>query len=95
MLPRAENSGRRTGYVSAAVAEDHARLAGAKAYVAGPPAMVDASLSVLINRGVPARDIHADVFFTPEDKAAQLRKHDEHRGCSCRHRRLDQDDPVL
>jgi NAD(P)H-flavin reductase/ferredoxin len=62
----------RSGYVSAAVADDHDELAGAKAYVAGPPAMVDASLSVLIDRGISARDIHADVFFTPEEKTIQM-----------------------
>jgi CDP-4-dehydro-6-deoxyglucose reductase/ferredoxin-NAD(P)+ reductase (naphthalene dioxygenase ferredoxin-specific) len=53
------------------VADDHDDLAGAKAYVAGPPAMVGASLSVLIDRGVSARDIHADVFFTPKEKTIQ------------------------
>jgi len=69
VLSRAQGAGRRDGYVSAAVAEDHDDLAGAKAYVAGPPAMVDSSLSVLIGRGVSARDIYADVFFTPEATA--------------------------
>ena len=71
VLSRVQGTEWRFGYVSAAVAEDHDDLAGAKAYVAGPPAMVDASLSVLIDRGVSARDIHADVFFTPEEKTIQ------------------------
>ena len=71
VLSRVESSSWRAGYVSAAVAEDHDHLAGAKAYVAGPPAMVDVSLSVLIERGVSARDIHADVFFTPEETSIQ------------------------
>ncbi|MBP0441303.1 2Fe-2S iron-sulfur cluster binding domain-containing protein [Tianweitania sediminis] len=71
VLSRVQGAGWRSGYVSAAVAEDHDDLAGAKAYVAGPPAMVDASLSVLIDRGVSARDIHADVFFTPEETTIQ------------------------
>lgn len=56
----------RGGFVSDALAEDHSDLAGAKAYVAGPPAMVDAAMAVLGVRGVLATDIHADVFFTPE-----------------------------
>ena len=56
----------RSGFVSDALAEDHQDLAGAKAYVAGPPAMVDAAMAILGARGVPASDIHADVFFTPE-----------------------------
>lgn len=72
VLSRVEGANRRSGYVSAAVAEDHDDLAGAKAYVAGPPAMVDASLSVLTNRGVSARNIHADVFFTPEETTGQM-----------------------
>jgi CDP-4-dehydro-6-deoxyglucose reductase/ferredoxin-NAD(P)+ reductase (naphthalene dioxygenase ferredoxin-specific) len=56
----------RSGFVSDALTEDHRDFSGAKAYVAGPPAMVDAAISVLAARGVPASDIHADVFFTPE-----------------------------
>ena len=66
VLSASESSRWRTGYVSGAVAEDHGSLAGAKAYVAGPPAMVDASLAMLFERCVSARDIHADVFFTPD-----------------------------
>jgi len=57
--------GWRSGFVSDVIARDHAALAGAKAYIAGPPAMVDAVQLVLAERGVPARDIHADSFFTP------------------------------
>lgn len=56
----------RGGFVSDALAKDHSDLTGAKAYVAGPPAMVDAALAILGARGVVAADIHADVFFTPE-----------------------------
>lgn len=74
VLSRVQGTVWRSGYVSTAVTEDHDDLAGAKAYVAGPPAMVDASLSVLIDRGVPARDIHADVFFTPEETTSQMEK---------------------
>lgn len=68
VLSSVEDSKWRTGYVSAAVAEDHRSLAGAKAYIAGPPVMVDASLAMLAERGVAAQDIHADVFFTPEQQ---------------------------
>lgn len=67
VLSQAVATGRRTGFVSDALAEDHQQLAGAKAYVAGPPAMVDAVGSVLAARGVASSDIHADVFFTPEE----------------------------
>ncbi|MGO4741693.1 2Fe-2S iron-sulfur cluster-binding protein [Bosea sp. 2KB_26] len=67
VLSQAVETGRRTGSVSDALAEDHQQLAGAKAYVAGPPGMVDAVGSVLAARGVASSDIHADVFFTPEE----------------------------
>jgi CDP-4-dehydro-6-deoxyglucose reductase/ferredoxin-NAD(P)+ reductase (naphthalene dioxygenase ferredoxin-specific) len=62
----AANQRFRGGYVSDALAEDHGDLTGAKAYVAGPPAMVDAAGASLVARGLSASDIHADVFFTPE-----------------------------
>lgn len=56
----------RTGLVSEAIAQDLADLDGWKAYVAGPPAMVEATGRVLQQRGLQPRDLHADVFFTPE-----------------------------
>ena len=55
-------AGRRTGNVADAVAADFRSLTGFKAYVAGPPAMVEATQRVLADRGVLARDIHADPF---------------------------------
>lgn len=67
VLSQAAATGWRTGFVSEALAEDHRQLAGAKAYVAGPPAMVDTVGSVLTACGVASLDIHADVFFTPEE----------------------------
>lgn len=67
VLSQAVETGRRIGFVSDALAEDHQQLAGAKAYVAGPLAMVDAVGSVLAARGVVSSDIHADAFFTPEE----------------------------
>ena len=56
----------RPGYVSDAVAADFGDLDGWKAYLAGPPAMVDAAGPMLLERGLRAADIHADVFYTPE-----------------------------
>ena len=61
---------RRTGLVSEAIAEDLADLDGWKAYMAGPPAMVEATGRVLQQRGLRSRDLHADVFFTPESAPA-------------------------
>jgi ferredoxin-NAD(P)+ reductase (naphthalene dioxygenase ferredoxin-specific) len=53
---------RRTGFVSAALAEDTPDLRGWKAYVYGPPAMVEASFAALRRLGLPPRDIHGDSF---------------------------------
>jgi naphthalene 1,2-dioxygenase ferredoxin reductase component len=60
----------RTGFVSDAVAEDIEDCTGWKAYLAGPPAMVDAALAVLYGKGIRPEDIHADVFFTPPPGAS-------------------------
>ncbi len=53
---------RRQGLVHQAVAEDLADAAGYTAYLAGPPAMVEAAGQLLLGRGVARRDIHADAF---------------------------------
>ncbi len=55
-------SSRRTGFVHEAVARDIPHLAGWKAYLAGPPPMVEATVAVLAARGLSAADIHADSF---------------------------------
>ncbi|MBI1776773.1 MAG: 2Fe-2S iron-sulfur cluster binding domain-containing protein [Proteobacteria bacterium] len=60
---------RRTGMLHQAVAADFADLAGAKAYVAGPPVMVEAVAPVLLERGLRSEDLHADPFTTEADKA--------------------------
>ncbi|HKB84292.1 MAG TPA: 2Fe-2S iron-sulfur cluster-binding protein [Burkholderiales bacterium] len=54
---------RRHGLVTDAVAADFPALTGFKAYLAGPPPMVDAASALLRERGVESRDIHADAFF--------------------------------
>ena len=56
----------RHGFVTDAVAEDLADFDGWKAYVAGPPPMVDAAIAMAFARGLRPEDMHADVFFTPE-----------------------------
>ncbi len=62
---------RRTGLVHEAVAADLADLDGAKAYLAGPPPMVEAATALLLNeRGLRRQDIHADAFYTEADKRA-------------------------
>jgi len=61
--------GRRFGLVTEAVNADFDTLAGFHAYLAGPPAMVDAATPLLLQGGVPARDIHADAFYSAVDTA--------------------------
>ena len=52
---------------------DLADLDGAKAYLAGPPVMVEAATALLAGRAAcGAQDIHADAFYTEAEKAALL-----------------------
>jgi CDP-4-dehydro-6-deoxyglucose reductase/ferredoxin-NAD(P)+ reductase (naphthalene dioxygenase ferredoxin-specific) len=61
---------RRSGMVGDAVAADLADLDNVKAYIAGPPGMVAAAVEMLLERGMPAIDIHADPFYTVAEKVA-------------------------
>jgi ferredoxin-NAD(P)+ reductase (naphthalene dioxygenase ferredoxin-specific) len=61
---------RRTGNVTDAIAADLATLDGFKAYVAGPPAMVEAAVALLRRRGMADADIHADPFHSEAEMAA-------------------------
>jgi naphthalene 1,2-dioxygenase ferredoxin reductase component len=61
---------RRIGFVHAAVAADCADFDGMKAYIAGPPPMVEAATRLLQERGMRHEDIHADAFYTEAEKAA-------------------------
>lgn len=56
----------RTGLVTDAIAKDLQDFYGWKAYVAGPPLMVEAAMQTCTARGLRPKDLHADVFFTPE-----------------------------
>jgi CDP-4-dehydro-6-deoxyglucose reductase/ferredoxin-NAD(P)+ reductase (naphthalene dioxygenase ferredoxin-specific) len=49
------------------VLSDAATLAGCKAYLAGPPPMVEAAVAQLRARGLSADDIHADPFYSEEE----------------------------
>lgn len=61
---------RRSGFVHQAVAADRADFDGMKAYIAGPPPMVEAATRLLQERGMRHEDIHADAFYTEAEKAA-------------------------
>jgi CDP-4-dehydro-6-deoxyglucose reductase/ferredoxin-NAD(P)+ reductase (naphthalene dioxygenase ferredoxin-specific) len=53
----------RTGLVGERVAADIEDLSGAKVYLAGPPIMVESTVSLLLARGIDAANIHADPFY--------------------------------
>ncbi|HUK10355.1 MAG TPA: 2Fe-2S iron-sulfur cluster-binding protein [Stellaceae bacterium] len=62
---------RRRGFVHEAALADLPDLDGFKAYVAGPPIMVESATPLLLARGVRRQDIHADAFYTEAEKQAQ------------------------
>jgi ferredoxin-NAD(P)+ reductase (naphthalene dioxygenase ferredoxin-specific) len=61
---------RRTGLVHQVVGAELGDVDGMKAYLAGPPPMVEAASALLTARGVRREDIHADAFYTEAEKAA-------------------------
>jgi CDP-4-dehydro-6-deoxyglucose reductase/ferredoxin-NAD(P)+ reductase (naphthalene dioxygenase ferredoxin-specific) len=61
---------RRRGLVHQVAIDDVADFDGAKAYLAGPPVMVEAATALLAARGMRRVDIHADAFYTAAEKAA-------------------------
>jgi CDP-4-dehydro-6-deoxyglucose reductase/ferredoxin-NAD(P)+ reductase (naphthalene dioxygenase ferredoxin-specific) len=63
----------RAGMVTDAVRADFDSLAGFHAYLAGPPAMVDAASELLREKGVGARDMHADAFYSAPAAPASKR----------------------
>ena len=62
-------SGHRTGFVHEAVRADLPALKGWCCYTAGPPAMIDALTETALAAGLLRSDLHADVFFTPEERS--------------------------
>ena len=59
---------RRTGWLADALAEDFDDLDGFKAYLAGPPVMVESCTERLVALGLARRDCHADAFYTEAEK---------------------------
>ena len=59
----------RTGLVHEAVAQDFDELDGCKAYLAGPPVMVEAASKLFEQRGMRRIDVHADAFYTAAEMA--------------------------
>lgn len=76
VLSEAEGAGEalRQGLVHEAVAADLGALDGCKAYVAGPPIMVEAATRLFEQRGMRRVDIHADAFYTAAEMVEAGRK---------------------
>lgn len=64
------STGRTTGLVTEAMAMKWDRVTGCRAYLAGPPPMVEAVTELLLARGVASDNIHADAFYTAADRDA-------------------------
>src|SRR5262249_2569941 len=62
---------RRTGFMVDVVKQDFRDLDGAKAYLAGPPIMVETCVDALARIGVRREDCHADAFYTAAEMAAK------------------------
>lgn len=65
---------RRTGFVTDAVREDFPSLAGFKAYMCGPPPMVEAAQRLMPSLGIPDENVHADAFYTQAELQSQERQ---------------------
>jgi CDP-4-dehydro-6-deoxyglucose reductase/ferredoxin-NAD(P)+ reductase (naphthalene dioxygenase ferredoxin-specific) len=65
---------RHRGLVHDAIGHDVGGLDGWKAYVAGPPAMVEAVTALLTRRGMRPVDVHADAFYSAAEMHAAGRK---------------------
>lgn len=69
VLSEEAGGSRRAGLVHEAVAADFDEFDGCKAYLAGPPVMVEAATRLLEARGLRRIDIHADAFYTAAEMA--------------------------
>lgn len=74
VLSESEDSRRRQGLVHEAVAADFDEFDGCKAYLAGPPVMVEAVTRLFEQRGMRRIDIHADAFYTAAEMASAGKK---------------------
>ena len=55
------------------VIEDIKDFDGYKAYLAGPPKMVEAAEKLFILRGIRKVDMHSDAFYTPYDQIEEVK----------------------
>ena len=74
VLSEGDNEDRRQGLVHEAVAQDFDEFDGCKAYLAGPPVMVEAATRLFEQRGMRRVDIHADAYYTAAEMASAGKK---------------------
>jgi len=74
VLSEGDGMTRRCGLVHDAVAADFDEVDGCKAYLAGPPVMVEAATKLLERRGMRRIDVHADAFYTAAEMASANKK---------------------
>jgi ferredoxin-NAD(P)+ reductase (naphthalene dioxygenase ferredoxin-specific) len=74
VLSEGDGLNRRCGLVHEAVAADFDEFDGCKAYLAGPPVMVEAATKLMERRGMRRIDIHADAFYTVAEMASAGKK---------------------
>lgn len=74
VLSEGDGLARRCGLVHEAVAADFDEVDGCKAYLAGPPVMVEAATRLLEQRGMRRIDVHADAFYTAAEMAGANKK---------------------
>lgn len=60
---------RRTGFLAEVIAADIGATDGMKAYLAGPPVMVETCIAALGEKGLTRQHCHADAFYTEADRA--------------------------
>ena len=59
---------RPTGFLAELLARELGDVDGRKAYLAGPPVMVESCVAALVAKGLPRADCHADAFYTEAEK---------------------------
>jgi CDP-4-dehydro-6-deoxyglucose reductase/ferredoxin-NAD(P)+ reductase (naphthalene dioxygenase ferredoxin-specific) len=74
VLSDGDGMSRRCGLVHEAVAADFDEVDGCKAYLAGPPVMVEAATRMLEQRGMRRIDVHADAFYSAAEMANNGKK---------------------
>ena len=62
----------RSGLVTDVVVENIKDFDGYKAYLAGPPKMVEAAEKILSSHGIRKVDMHSDAFYTPYDEIKEI-----------------------